>query len=126
MSLKRLSSWQSIAVILPGVLIVVFAVVAVMRSKPSPERLTARPQAGMVVSFGLTPPTFGESCGGVAVVRLKDGEEVRAASSPDMYLHSGMAVTVIQHRSACPPAFYTVLHAGPPGSSLPETRYARR
>lgn len=126
MSLKRLSSWQSIAVVVPGILIVVLSFVAVMRSSPSNAHSAARPQPAAVVSYGLSPSRFGDSCGGVAVVRLKDGEVVRAASLHGLYLQSGAVVTVIRRRSTCPPALYTVLNDGPPGSPSPRTRYARR
>lgn len=117
MSLKRLSSWQSIAVMIPGALIAVFLVVGVMRSKPGSWRSTGQPQPGTVVSYGLSPAGLGNSCGGVAVVKLKDGALVRAASFQGSFLQSGAAVTVIKHRSTCPPALYTVLHDGPPDSS---------
>jgi len=117
MSLKRLSPWQSIAVMIPGVLIAAFLVVAVMRSKPSSWRPTSQPQPGTVVSYGMSLAGFGDSCGGVAVVKLKDGALVRAASFQDTYLQSGAVVTLIKRRSTCPPALYTVLHGGPPDSS---------
>lgn len=121
MSLKRLSSWQSIAVIVPGALIVVFSAIAVVHLKPDSGSSTARPQSGMVVSYGIGPSGFGDSCGGVAVVRLKDGEVVRAASFQHAYLQDGAVVTVVRHRSTCPPALYMVVHGGPPGSSSSRT-----
>lgn len=117
MSLKRLSSWQAVAVMVPGALMVVFIAVGVVRSKASSWRAMGPPEAATVASYGVSPARFGDSCGGVAVVKLKDGELVRAAATADTYLRDGTTVTVIERRSTCPPALYTVLHDGPPSRS---------
>lgn len=98
------------ALVFGAVLLVAVSVYGVTR----PASPAGPPQSAIVVSYGLSPSSFGDSCGGVAVVRLRSGATVRAAS---VYFGNGALVTVAKVRSLCPPALFTVLHGGPPDHS---------
>lgn len=122
MSRKRLSQWQAMAVTVPGILIVAFAVIATLRSKPGFGRSTARPQPGMVVNYRYLP--LSRLCGVGrldAKVRLNNGEIVRAGFYQHGVVHDGTRVTVERRSSICIDAPYTILHVGPPDASPPQT-----
>lgn len=105
--------WKGILALTAFAVIIVFSGVAVTRSFLKPTLPPGPPQAGVVLSYGLWTPTFGNSCGGVAVVRLKDGDVVRAAALESADLRKGALVSVSKMQSSCPPAFYTVLQSNP-------------
>ncbi|MBU6247399.1 MAG: hypothetical protein KGN77_06545 [Xanthomonadaceae bacterium] len=80
-------------------------------------------------------PMAGDAAGGgcgtggvVAMVRLNSGQVVSAATYQYGYgmVFDGALVTVLNSRPLCGPALYTILHGGPPDTSIQPARHVRR
>lgn len=71
------------------------------------------------MSYRYLPMSRSCGVGRIAAnVRLDGGEIVRAESYPHGTVHDGMRVTVERRRTMCITTPYTILHTGPPNSSV--------
>lgn len=124
-------SWKSI---MAWAVVVAVAAAIMVHTAKKPVSPPSWPQPAVVVSSYATPMTGGMSAGGCSIgnvlawVRLNNGQIVSAATYQYGYdsVHDGAIVTVEKFRVLCGAAPYTILHGGPPNTSIQRRRYARR